>query len=77
MKMKNNENTVPHCSECEFLKMYDFMTNVKNTCDFSHERFKYKNYYCDHEDRSDDMGKLGVDYPPKTSPEWCPKRKKE
>ncbi len=52
-------NKAPHCSECEYLKMYDYI---------------YKNYYCDNEDRTDDMGKLGVDYPPKTSPVWCPLR---
>ncbi len=52
-------NKVPHCSECEYLKMYDYI---------------YKNYYCDNEDRTDDMGKLGVDHPPKTSPKWCPLR---
>lgn len=51
---------VQHCSDCEFMKMYDYV---------------YRNYYCDHEDRTDDMGKLGVDHPPKTSPKWCPKRK--
>ncbi len=50
-------NKVPHCAECEFMKMYDI---------------SYKNYYCDNEDRTNDMGKLGVDHPPKTSPEWCP-----
>lgn len=55
------KNRVPHCAECEFMKMYDII---------------YKNYYCDHEDRTDDMGKLGVDHPPKTSPKWCPLREK-
>ena len=50
---------VKHCSDCEFMKMYDYV---------------YRNYYCDHEDRTDDMRKLGVDHPPKTSPKWCPKR---
>ena len=34
----------------------------------------YKNYYCDHEDRENDMGYVSVDNPPKTSPIWCPKR---
>jgi hypothetical protein len=34
----------------------------------------YKNYYCDNEDRTNEMGKLGVDHPPKTSPKWCPLR---
>lgn len=51
---------VQHCSDCEFMKMYDYV---------------YRNYYCDHEYRTDDMGKLGVNHPPKTSPKWCPKRK--
>jgi hypothetical protein len=54
-------NRVPHCSECEYLKCVDYM---------------YKNYYCDHEYRTDDMGKVGVDNPPETSPAWCPKRAK-
>ena len=52
-------NRVPHCAECEFMKMYDIT---------------YKNYYCDNEDRIDEMGKLGVDHSPKTSPVWCPLR---
>lgn len=50
-------NKVPHCSECEYLKCIDYA---------------YKNYYCDHEERENDMGYVGVD--PKTSPVWCPKR---
>jgi len=54
-------NKVPHCSECEYVKMYDYGNRI---------------YYCDHADRIDDMGKLGADHPPKTSPEWCPKRVK-
>ena len=58
--MESN-NRVPHCAECEFMRMYDIT---------------YKNYYCDHVDRMDDMGKLGVDHPPKTSPVWCPLREK-
>ena len=55
-----SENVVPHCSKCECMKMYDYLDRI---------------YYYNHEDRTDDMGKLGVDLPPKTSPEWCPKRK--
>ena len=35
-----------------------------------------KIYYCDHEDRTDDKGKLYVTHPPKTSPVWCPLREK-
>ena len=61
--MKNRDNTkrVPHCSECEFMKKYDY---------------GYRVYYCDHADRTDDMGKLSVDVQPKTKPVWCPLRKK-
>ena len=50
---------VSHCAKCEFMKMYDYGNRI---------------YYCDHEERIDDMGKLSVDHPPKTSPEWCPLR---
>lgn len=53
-------NRVPHCSDCDSLQCIDYA---------------YKNYYCDHEDRVNDVGYVGVDNPPKTSPEWCPKRK--
>ena len=57
----DNENRTQNCSECEFMKMYDY---------------SYKNYYCDHEDRINDMGKLSVDHLSKTSPVWCPLREK-
>lgn len=57
-----NVNVVPNCSECECIKMYDYLNKI---------------YYCDNEDRTDDMGKLGVDSLPKTCPEWCPKRVNE
>ena len=50
-----------NCAECELMKKYDYGNGI---------------YYCDHEERVDDMGKLGADYPPKTSPEWCPLRDK-
>lgn len=50
-------NKVPDCNQCEFLRMYDYGKRI---------------YYCGNEKRIDDMGKLGVGYPPKTSPEWCP-----
>ena len=33
-----------------------------------------KIYYCDHEDRTDDMGKLSVEKLPVVSPKWCPLR---
>lgn len=54
-------NRVQHCSECESVKMYDYGSRI---------------YYCDNVDRIDDMGKLSVDHPPKTSPVWCPLREK-
>lgn len=50
---------VPHCTDCEYAKCFDYL---------------YRNYYCDNEDRIDDMGRLGADHLPETSPEWCPKR---
>ena len=52
-------NRVPHCSGCEFMKTYDYGNKI---------------YYCDHENRIDEMGKLGVGELSKTSPEWCPLR---
>lgn len=61
MKENTEKYSVPHCDGCEYLKTYDYM---------------YKNYYCDNEDRIDDMGKLGTEYLPKVSPEWCPKKVK-
>lgn len=54
-------NRVLNCAECEYMKMYDYGKKI---------------YYCDHSDRIDDMGKLGVRGLPKTSPEWCPLREK-
>lgn len=47
------------CSECKFMKMYDYGNRI---------------YYCDHEDRTDEMGKLGVGDVPGICPEWCPLR---
>ena len=57
--MESN-NRMQNCAECDFMKKYDYGNKI---------------YYCDHEDRIDDMGKLSVDHPTKTSPEWCPLRK--
>ena len=48
-----------NCAECEFVRMYNHGNKI---------------YYCDHEARIDDMGKLGVGDIPKSSPEWCPLR---
>ena len=47
------------CKNCEYVKCYDVV---------------HKMYYCDHEERIDDMGKIGVGELPEKSPEWCPKR---
>ncbi len=46
-----------NCSECEFMKMYDYGSRI---------------YYCDHEDRADEMGKLSEGDVPGICPEWCP-----
>ena len=54
--MESN-NKAKNCTECEFMKMYNYGSRI---------------YYCDNEDRIDDIGKLSVDDPPKASPEWCP-----
>jgi cold shock CspA family protein len=57
--MKENNKVKIHCGECDFVKMYNCGNKI---------------YYCDHEDRIDDMGKLGMDHLPKKSPDWCPLR---
>lgn len=49
-----------NCSECDFMEKYDYGNRI---------------YYCDHEDRIDDMGKLSVDELLEGSPEWCPLKK--
>lgn len=55
-----NKHRVPHCAECERCQCIDFF---------------YKDYYCCEEnDTMRIFGRLGVDYPPKTSPKWCPLR---
>ena len=51
------DDRAQNCAECNFMKMYDYGNRI---------------YYCDHVDRTDDMGKLGVGELPKGSPEWCP-----
>ena len=56
--MKLNHRT-QNCVECEFMRMYDYGNKI---------------YYCDHVDRTDDMGKLGVAKLPEGSPVWCPLR---
>ncbi|EOT24150.1 hypothetical protein C805_02362 [Eubacterium sp. 14-2] len=57
----NLKTKVQNCAECDFMKKYEYNKKI---------------YYCDHVDRIDDMGKLGVDKLPKTSPVWCPLREK-
>lgn len=47
------------CDECEFAVQ----------CNNGNEI-----YYCDHEDRTDDMGKLSIENLIEASPEWCPLR---
>ncbi len=54
-------NRTQNCAECEFMKMYDYGNKI---------------YYCDHEDRTDDIGKLSADHSPEISPEWCPLRER-
>ncbi len=50
-------NKTIRCRECGFMKMYDYGNKV---------------YYCDHEDRTDEMGKLSVSDVPSICPDWCP-----
>ena len=54
-------NDVLNCVGCGYMKKYDYGKKM---------------YYCDHLDRIDDMGKLGVNELPERSPEWCPLREK-
>lgn len=48
---------VQNCTVCKYMKMYDYGRKI---------------YYCDHENRINDMGKLGADVLPEACPEWCP-----
>ena len=48
-----------NCAECKFMKMYNYGKKI---------------YYCDHPDRIDDMGNLGVENLINSKPEWCPLR---
>lgn len=59
--MEQRNDGIKNCAGCGSMKAYDYGKRI---------------YYCDHEDRSDDMGKLGVDGLPEGSPEWCPLREK-
>ncbi len=55
--MECRDKVMRQCSGCMFLKGYDYGRKV---------------YYCDHEGRADDMGKLGAESLPDGCPEWCP-----
>ena len=59
--MELKNDETHNCAECKFMKEYAYGKKI---------------YYCDHEDRTDDMGKLSVNFLPETSPEWCPLREK-
>ncbi len=65
MKMNDKDglhmDKMINCSECEFMKAYDYGKKI---------------FYCDHVDRIDDIGKLSVNELPKRIPEWCPLRNK-
>ncbi len=52
---KSMTDKVTNCNQCKYMKAYDYGNKI---------------YYCDHEDRTDDMGKLSV----VVSPKWCPLR---
>ena len=51
-------NKIQNCSKCRYLKCYAIV---------------YQNYYCDHDDRTDDMGELTEENLKIESPEWCPR----
>lgn len=61
MKMNDKDglhmDRTQNCVECEVMKVYDYGKKI---------------YYCDHENRTDDMGKIGVGDIPEGIPEWCP-----
>lgn len=52
-----SKRTAQNCAECEYMRMFDYDKKI---------------YYCDHENRIDDLGKLSVDDLPERSPNWCP-----
>lgn len=54
-------NKIQNCAECEFMKMYNYGKKI---------------YYCNHENRKDDLGKLRVGHLPEINPEWCPVKEK-
>lgn len=58
----------------EDLGMEKRVPQCKGCSDVKHMNYIHNNYYCDNENRTDDMGKLGADELPEISPAWCPKR---
>lgn len=54
-------NRTQNCVACDFMKEYDYGKKI---------------YYCDNENRIDDMGKLGAGNLPGTRPVWCPLKDK-
>ncbi len=59
--MEQRNDGTQNCDGCEFMMTYDYGKKI---------------HYCDHVDRTDDMGKLGVGELPDGRPEWCPLREK-
>lgn len=45
------------CKNCKYLKCYAINRQI---------------YFCDNDNRIDDIGKLSVDREPKGHPKWCP-----
>lgn len=58
---------VPRCGECNRRKG---IRGVVGYTEYYCYRDAYSNGY------GETVGSLGVDHPPKTSPKWCPLRKK-
>ena len=46
-----------NCKNCKYLKCYAINHQI---------------YFCDNDNRIDDIGKLSVDKEPEDAPEWCP-----
>ena len=59
--MKQRNDGTQNCAGCGFMRTYDYGNRI---------------HYCDHEDRIDDMGKLGVGELSEERPGWCPLREK-
>lgn len=55
------DNKLPSCDECKYL---DCINGVLG-----------KVFYCNNEERTEDMGRVNMGNPPKGSPHWCPKRR--